>query len=320
MEWCGGVSVCVEGVSGVPAVGYSVLFMQGGATLQFSAVPLNLLGSKSSAAYLVTGAWSQAAAEEAKKFVPTVHIVASTAPTFSSFPPSSSYEVPSDCAYLHYCQNETVHGVQATEVPSTSLPLVVDCSSSFLSQPIDVSAHTLLYAGAQKNVGPAGVTIVIVRTEALKNHPPHPLTPLMLDYSLLSSKQSMYNTPPTFTIYMVGLVLQWMQRQGGVDAMEARSREKSRLLYSAIDGSEGFYEGRVLDKASRSRMNVTFRLRERQLEEALVKEAEGAGMEGLAGHRSVGGIRVSLYNAVTVEDVQTLVTLLHTFQHKHQHK
>ena len=294
--------------------------MQGGATSQFSAVPLNLLGSASCAAYLVSGAWSQAAAEEARRYVPTVHIVADTAPSYSSFPSPSSYTVPAECAYLHYCHNETVHGVVAPCLPSAppSVPLVVDCSSSFLSQPFDVSAHALLYAGAQKNVGPAGVTIVIVRADLIKATPPHPHTPLMLQYHLHASKQSMYNTPPTFPVYMVGLVLAWLQRQGGLSAMEERSAAKSRLLYDLIDGSGGFYEGRV-EKHSRSRMNVVFRVRNRELEALLVKEAEGKGLVGLAGHRSVGGLRASLYNAVTVDDVQQLVHLLTSFQQQHQH-
>ena len=294
----------------IPA-SYAVLFMQGGATLQFSAVPLNLLGGGSAAAYLVTGAWSQAAAEEAKRFVPTVHLLGDCAPAFTSFPPSSSYAVPPDCAYLHYCHNETVHGVEAPGLPSTSVPLVVDCSSSFLSQPIDVGAHLLLYAGAQKNIGPAGVTVVIVRREALKATP-HPLTPLMLQYGLLASKQSMYNTPPTFPIYVVALVLDWIQRQGGVEEMERRSGEKSRLLYACLDDSGGFYQGRV-ERGSRSRMNCVFTCRERGVEGRLVAEAEAAGFVGVAGHRSVGGLRVSLYNAVQLDDVRALVAFLQRF-------
>ena len=224
---------------------YAVLFMQGGATLQFSAVPLNLLGKASSAAYLVSGAWSQAAAEEARRFVPTVHLLGDSSPAFTSFPPSSSYSVPSDCAYLHYCHNETVHGVEAFELPSTSVPLVVDCSSSFLSQPIDVSAHLLLYAGAQKKHRPRRCDGRHRPQGGAQGRPPTPSAPLMLSYQLMASKQSMYNTPPTYPIYVVGLVLQWIERQGGVEAMEARSVEKSRRLYEAIDGSGGFYVGRV---------------------------------------------------------------------------
>ena len=317
LRGCGLCGVPLLCVSAVPA-SYGVLFMQGGATSQFSAVPLNLLGAASSAAYLVTGAWSAAAAEEARRFVPTVHVVADTGPAYTSFPAPSSYSVPADCAYLHYCHNETVHGVEAPCLPSApaAVPLVADCSSSFLSRPLDVSAHALVYAGAQKNVGPAGVTIVIVRSALIASTPHHPHTPLMLQYQLQASKLSMYNTPPTFAVYMVGLVLAWLQRQGGLSAMEERNVVKSGLLYAAIDGSGGFYEG-LVEKASRSRMNAVFRVRERQLEPLLVKEAEGKGLVGIAGHRSVGGLRASLYNAVTIDDVQALISFLHAFQVQH---
>ena len=213
--------------------------------------------------------------------------------------------------------NETVHGVEAPCVPRTSVPLVADCSSSFLSAPLDVSAHALIYAGAQKNVGPAGVTLVIVRRALLSATAAHPLTPLMLNYATQASKQSMYNTPPTFAVYLVGLVLDWIERQGGIRAMAERSAQKSALLYAALDGSDGFYAPCVQGQC-RSRMNVVFRVRERSLEASLIAEAESSGLVGLAGHRSVGGLRASLYNAVTLDDVRVLVDFLQRFADRHR--
>ena len=293
---------------------YQVLFVQGGATTVFSAVPLNFLRSHTSAAYLITGSWSQAAAEEAKRYCNQVHIVHSTGPTFDHFPAACDFDIPADSAYLHYCHNETVHGVEASYVPKSAVPLVCDFSSSFCSQPIDISAHAVVYAGAQKNVGPAGVTVVIVRSDMLGK--PSPVTPLMLNYTLMSSSKSMYNTPPTYAIYVTGLVLQWMRRQGGVEAMHDRSVAKSERLYAAIDGSGGFYRA-LVRPGSRSRMNVVFVVGEGKADvDEFVREASERGMVGLAGHRSVGGCRASLYNAVAVEQVDTLVAFMNEFASK----
>ena len=296
---------------------YRVLFMQGGATTVFSAIPLNFLRSRTSAAYLITGSWSQAAAEEAKRYCNQVHVVHSTAPAFDHFPAAalcsdfSNTPAAADSAYLHYCHNETVHGVEASYAPKTSLPLICDFSSSFCSQPIDVSAHAVLYAGAQKNVGPAGVTIVIVREDMLGQ--PLPITPLMLNYTAMAAGKSMYNTPPTYAIYMTGLVLQWVKRQGGVERMHERSVSKSERLYAAIDGSGGFYRA-LVRPGSRSRMNVVFVVGEGKADvDEFVREASTRQMMGLAGHRSVGGCRVSLYNAVSVEQVDALVAFMHEF-------
>jgi phosphoserine aminotransferase len=290
---------------------YHVLFMQGGATTVFSAIPLNFLRSHTSAAYLVTGSWSHAAAEEAKRYCQSVHIVHSTAPAFDHFPATTSYSVPSDAAYLHYCHNETVHGVEANHTPNTHLPLIADFSSSFCSQPIDIAAHAVVYAGAQKNVGPAGVTIVIARDNVLGS--PLPITPLMLNYTAMAKGKSMYNTPPTYAIYMTGLVLQWVVRQGGVEAMRQRSVAKSERLYAAIDASGGYYRALVRSD-SRSRMNVVFAVGGGKADvDAFVAAASERGMVGLAGHRSVGGCRASLYNAVTVEQVDALIAFMKEF-------
>jgi phosphoserine aminotransferase len=303
--------------SGVPE-SYAVLFLQGGATTQFSAVPLNFLRGRSSAAYIVSGAWSAAAADEAKRFVPDLRILASTAPEFASFPPAASYSVPADCAYVHYCHNETVHGVEAPYIPhcsAASVPVIADMSSSFMSRPVDVAAHAVIYAGAQKNVGPAGLTIVIARRELLGQA--HPLTPLMLDLGLQAAKQSMYNTPPTYAVYITSLVLRHLVARGGLQAVEADSRRKAALVYAAVDQSGGFYRACVQQRDCRSRMNAVFVLRESQLTAAMVREAEAAGLIGIAGHRSVGGVRVSMYNAVTLEDCQALVDFMQRFAEKH---
>ena len=290
---------------------YHVLFVQGGATTVFSAIPLNFLRSHTSAAYLITGSWSQAAADEAKRYCAPPHVVHSTGPAFDHFPAAAHYDVPTDTAYLHYCHNETVHGVEANHVPKCTVPLIADCSSSFCSQPIDVAAHAVIYAGAQKNVGPAGVTVLIVRDDMLGQ--PSPLTPLMLNYTAMAKGRSMYNTPPTYAIYMTGLVLQWVRRQGGLQAMHERSVTKSERLYAAIDGSGGFYRALVRPD-SRSRMNVVFSVGQGKAEvDAFVREASERGMVGLAGHRSVGGCRASLYNAVTVEQVDALVAFMNQF-------
>ena len=291
---------------------YRVLFVQGGATTVFSAIPLNFLrSSTAAAAYLVTGSWSQAAADEAKRYCSALQIVHTTGPAFDHFPAPSDYTVPTDVAYLHYCHNETVHGVEANHIPACSVPLIADCSSSFCSQPIDIAAHAVVYAGAQKNVGPAGVTIVIVRDDMLGQ--PLPITPLMLNYTAMAKSASMYNTPPTYTIYMTGLVLQWVVRQGGLQAMQQRSVAKSERLYAAIDGSDGFYRA-LVRPGSRSRMNVVFVVGEGKADvEEFVRQASARSMIGLAGHRSVGGCRASLYNAVTVEQVDALIAFMQDF-------
>jgi phosphoserine aminotransferase len=292
---------------------YRVLFLQGGATTQFAMLPMNLLPPGASADYVLTGAWASAAAKEAGK-VGRVRVAGSSEQGgFSYIPSQSELKLDPQAAYLHFTSNETIHGVEwaAEPVPPPGVPLACDASSDILSRPLDVTRYGVIYAGAQKNLGPSGVTLVILRDDLLERVPPR--LPLMLDYRLLAESRSLYNTPPTFAIYVVGLVLRWLLSLGGLDEMARRNEAKAGLLYRAIDDSGGFYRG-LARADSRSRMNVTFRLPSEELEKKFVKRATAEGLDGLKGHRSVGGLRASLYNALPVESAEALVQFMAEFQ------
>jgi phosphoserine aminotransferase len=295
---------------GIPS-NYKVLFLQGGAHLQFSMIPLNLLRDRSSADYLDTGAWSKKAIDEAKKFG-AVNVVADNNDQGGTYIPAfDSWKRDTQAAYLHYTPNETIGGVEFNWIPEVGdVPLVADMSSNILSREIDVSRFGLIYAGAQKNIGPAGVTLVIVRDDLIGQ--PAPGTPTMLDYQVHAAADSMYNTPPTFAIYMAGLVFQWLKQQGGVAAMEQVNIAKAQLLYGAIDSSNGFYDCPV-EKADRSRMNVPFKTADAATDAEFLKQAEVRGLLQLKGHKLAGGMRASIYNAMPLAGVQALVDFMGEF-------
>ncbi len=297
----------------IPA-NYKVLFLQGGATLQFSMVPINLLRGKRSADYVHTGEWSKKAIKEAKAFC-QVNVAASAEDAnFTYVPDPSSWKLDPDAAYVHLCTNETIGGVEYHFVPDTGdVPVVADMSSHILSRPLDVSRYGLIYAGAQKNIGPAGLTIVIVR-EDLVGHAPAG-TPSMLDYKVHADAQSMSNTPPTYAIYVAGLVFKWLKAQGGLAAIERRNVEKSELIYRYLADSSLFAS--PVRAQDRSRMNIPFTLRDASLDEAFLKGAKARGMVQLKGHRSVGGMRASIYNAMPIEGVRTLVEYMKEFEAQH---
>jgi phosphoserine aminotransferase len=294
----------------IPA-NYKVLFLQGGAHLQFSMIPLNLLRGKSSADYVYTGEWSKKAIGEAKKFG-SVNVVTDNKDKNCSYVPAfETWQRDPNAAYLHYTPNETIGGVEFGWIPETGdVPLVADMSSNILSRPIDVSKFGLIYAGAQKNIGPAGLTLVIVRDDLIGQVAAG--TPTMLDYKTHAENDSMYNTPPTFAIYMAGLVFQWLKSNGGIAAMEQANIAKADLLYGAIDASNGFYNCPV-NPADRSRMNVPFTLKDAALDGDFLKQADARGLLQLKGHRSVGGMRASIYNAMPLEGVQALVGFMNEF-------
>ncbi len=298
---------------GIPA-NYRVLFLQGGATLQFAQVPMNLLAGDS-ADYIVTGDWSKKAYKEAQRFG-AVHQAASTeADGFTSFPAGSDLKLNPDAAYLHLCSNETIRGVELFDFSALpkGVPLVADMSSHILSRPIDVSRFGLIYAGAQKNIGPAGVCLVVVREDLLGKVAAG--TPTLLDYAVQAEQHSMLNTPPTFAIYMAGLVFKWLIRQGGLAAMEQVNIEKARMLYAMIDRS-GFYHNPV-QPACRSRMNVPFTLRDPKLDESFIEQARQHGILQIKGHKSVGGMRASIYNAMPLDGVQALMDFMDAFEQQH---
>ncbi len=293
---------------------YRVLFVQGGATAQFSAVPLNLASSGANADYVNTGHWSERAIKEAKRFV-TVGIAADeSASQYTTVPPLASLTPSPGATYLHYTPNETIGGVEFPYVPDTGeIPLVADMSSTILSRPVEVTQFGLIYAGAQKNIGPAGITVVIVRDDLLGRA--RAGTPIVFDYRAVSEAGSMLNTPPTFGWYVAGLVFQWLRREGGLVAMATRNRAKADALYAAIDGS-GFFSNPVARNA-RSWMNVPFRLAKPELEKTFIAEADVAGLTNLSGHRSVGGMRASLYNAMPMEGVAALVEFMREFERRY---
>jgi phosphoserine aminotransferase len=293
--------------------GYQVLFLQGGATLQFSMVPINLLGGKSGADYVNTGEWSKKAIKEAQRFCKVNVAASSEDANFSYMPEQAKWKLDPAAAYVHVCSNETIGGVELNWVPATgNVPLVVDMSSHMLSRPVDVARYGLIYAGAQKNIGPAGLVIVIVRDELLGKAPAS--APSMLDYKVHADAQSMSNTPPTYAVYIAGLVFKWLKRQGGVAGIEARNIAKAKLIYDFLDSST-FYANPVR-KSDRSRMNVPFTLADPKLDAAFLAGAKERGMVQLKGHRSVGGMRASIYNAMPLEGVRRLVDYMREFEAK----
>ncbi len=298
---------------GIPA-NYKVLFLQGGATAQFAMVPMNLLRGKKSADYVNTGEWAKKAIKEAKKYC-AVNVAASAEDrSFSYAPKQAQWKLDPDAAYVHYTPNETIGGVEFHWVPDTeSVPLVADMSSNILSRPVDVSKFGVIYAGAQKNVGPAGLTIVIVREDLMGQTVAG--TPTLFDYKTQAESESMYNTPPTYAIYIAGLVFQWLKKQGGLAAMERHNVAKAQLIYDLLDATE-FYRSPV-DRGDRSRMNIPFTLKSEALDEDFLKQAKARGMIQLKGHRSVGGMRASIYNAMPVEGVRALVDFMKDFARKH---
>ncbi len=291
---------------------YHVLFLQGGASLQFAMVPLNFLPAGKKAGYIMTGSWSEKALKEAKMLGETYEAASTKDSNYKSIPKASEIKIDPDSAYVHITSNNTIFGTQWQEFPDTgNVPLVADMSSDILSKPIDVSKFALIYAGAQKNLGPSGVTVVIIKDSFLQQAKTD--IPTMLRYGIHVENNSLYNTPPTFGIYMMGLVLKWVKEQGGVAAMYKKNQEKAALIYDTIDQSNGFYVGHAIAD-SRSLMNITFRLKDEELEKKFLDEAKKAGFIGVNGHRSVGGCRASAYNAVPYESCKALQEFMVQFQ------
>jgi phosphoserine aminotransferase len=297
----------------VPA-NYKILFLQGGGLGENAIVPMNMLRGKSAVDFVVTGQWSQKSADEARKFA-TVNIAASTPATaYTSIPERASWQLNPQAAYVHLCMNETIDGVEFQSVPDVGdVPLVGDVSSNVLSRALDISKFGLVFGGAQKNIGPAGLTIVIVREDLMGGATA--TTPDVFNYAVQAKSDSMYNTPPTYSIYIAGLVFQWLKAQGGVSAIEQRNIAKATLLYNTLDASE-FYVTKVA-KNCRSRMNVPFFLRDDKLNDAFLQGAKERDLLQLKGHRIVGGMRASIYNAMPIEGVQALVSYLHAFEKTH---
>ena len=290
---------------------YKVLFLQGGATLQFSMIPQNLLGDKRAADYIYTGQWAKKAIAEAKKFC-DVNIAASSEDrNFTYVPKCETWKLDPSAAYVHITSNETIGGIEYHQAPDVGdVPLVADMSSHLLSRPVDIARYGLIYAGAQKNIGPAGLTIVIIREDLIGRAPSEIAT--MADYKAYADNQSMYNTPPTFSIYMAGLVMQWIKRKGGLAEMEKKNIAKAQLLYGYLGASE-FYDSPVAAE-DRSRMNVPFRLKDDSLDAEFLEQASREGLVQLKGHRSIGGMRASIYNAMPLEGVQALVDFMREFE------
>lgn len=291
---------------------YRILFLQGGASLQFSMIPLNFLNK--SADYVVTGAWGEKAVKEARKRG-AVKVIYSTRETgYKSVPAPDDLNFSQTADYLHYCSNETIDGVEFKyDLDGKGIPVVCDASSNILSKPLDIEKYALIYAGAQKNIGPSGVTLVIIRDDLLEKVPENQFS--MLDYRQIAANDSMLNTPNTWGIYLVSLVCEWLKAKGGVPGIARINEEKAKILYDAIDRSDGFYSGHA-ETSARSLMNVTFRLPSENLENRFVAEATANGFDGLKGHRSVGGIRASIYNAFPTEGVAALVEFMQDFTHK----
>ena len=301
---------------GIPA-NYKVLFLQGGATQQFAQLPMNLLPAGGSADYLVTGSWSKKALKEAQHVAAGIASVRNAGSTeaagFTRNLDAGEISIDANAAYVHLCTNETIHGLEldCSRLPQAGVPLVADMSSHILSRPVDVSKYAMIYAGAQKNVGPSGVTLVIVREDLLGKA--WKTIPSIMDYAVMAENGSMLNTPPTFAIYVAGLVFQWLKRQGGLAEVEKINRHKAELIYACIDESEGFYRNPVRI-ADRSRMNVPFTLLRPELDAAFLAESKAAGLASLKGHKSVGGMRASIYNAMPTDGVRTLVEFMNDFR------
>jgi len=293
---------------------YRILFLQGGASTQFAMVPMNLLPPDRTADYIITGQWAEKAAKEAKLFG-NVHIAANmAADNFKEIPKFADIKLSDNPAYVHLTSNNTIHGTQWQSFPTFGdIPLIADMSSDILCRPFDASKFSLIYAGAQKNLGPSGVTVVIIRKDLAENSPKN--IPTMLRYATHAANNSLYNTPPVFGVYMVNLVLRWIKAKGGLAAMEQHNQTKANVIYNAIDNSGGFYRGHA-STDSRSLMNITFRLPSEELEKQFASEATKAGLDGLKGHRSVGGMRASVYNAMSLEGCQALANFMAEFQKK----
>ncbi|XP_045104613.1 probable phosphoserine aminotransferase isoform X1 [Portunus trituberculatus] len=298
---------------------YRVVFMQGGGTGQFAAVPLNLMARTGKADYIVTGSWSAKAAKEAAKYGQVSEVVPRSE-RYTGVPPASTWTLDPQASYVYYCANETVEGVEFQSVPEVpeGVPLVCDMSSNFFTRPVDVSKFGVIYGGAQKNIGCAGVTLVIIREDLLGS--PLPICPIVFDYAVMDKNKSLYNTPPTFAIHVMGEVLGWVRKEGGVQEMERRCLEKSSMIYSIVDSSGGFYST-VVEPGSRSRVNVVFRVGgkggDEQVEKTFLDEAGKLGLLSLKGHRSVGGVRASLYNALSVKDARRLADFMVSFKEQH---
>jgi phosphoserine aminotransferase len=289
---------------------YKVLFLQGGASSQFFMIPMNLLAGSKKATYLNTGTWAKKAIKEAKLFGDIDVAYSSEESSFNRVPADEEYQVAEDAEYLYYTSNNTIYGTQFAEAPETDKMLICDMSSDILSRPVTVSKYGIIFAGAQKNLGPAGVTIVIIREDLLEKTPEN--TPTMLSYKTHADKGSMFNTPPCFAIYAVGEVLKWLKQQGGIEEMEKINVEKSNLLYDTIDSTE-YYRGHA-EKGSRSTMNVAFNLPSPELESKFIAEAAEIGLKGLKGHRSIGGCRASIYNAFPRKGLVELVEFMKNFE------
>jgi phosphoserine aminotransferase len=292
---------------------YKVLFLQGGASAQFALVPLNLASAQSTVDYVNTGHWSHKAITEARRYC-KVHVAGDAGGDYTQVPPQTELQFSAGASYVHYTPNETISGVEFGYVPQTrGVPLVADLSSSILSRPVDVSKFGLIYAGAQKNIGPSGLAVVIVRDDLIGHARPE--TPLVFDYGAVADAASMLNTPPTFAWYMAGLVFKWLKRAGGLAAMATRNRIKAETLYAAVDASQ-LYRNPIA-KDARSWMNVTFILNKPELDAAFVAQAAAAGLHGLKGHRVLGGMRASLYNAMPLAGVEALIAFMREFERQH---
>ena len=296
---------------------YKVMFLQGGAHQQFAAVPMNLY-KNGKAAYIITGQWSKRAFQEASRYIDAVAVASSADKTFSYIPDCSDLDIPEDADYVYICENNTIYGTKFWELPNTKgHDLVSDVSSCFLSEPVDVTKYGVLYGGVQKNIGPAGVVIMIIREDLIRDDV-LPCTPTMLKWKTQADADSLYNTPPAYGIYICGKVFKWIKAQGGLAAMKERNDKKAKLLYDFLDSSD-FFKGTV-KKKDRSIMNVPFVIGDKELEAQFVKEAEANGLTSLKGHRSVGGMRASIYNAMPYEGVEALVALMKKFEEEHTEK
>ncbi|MBN2371042.1 MAG: 3-phosphoserine/phosphohydroxythreonine transaminase [Vicinamibacteria bacterium] len=294
---------------------YAVMFIQGGASMQFAMVPMNLRGEGRSADYVLSGIWSKKALKEAQTLGAARVAGTTEGERFVRVPGKAEIDFDQQAAYLHFTSNNTIYGTQwrSEPEPPAGVPLICDASSDILSRPLDVAKYGLIYAGAQKNLGPAGVVVVVMRRDLLERTPAK--LPLMLSYKQMAESRSLYNTPPTFAVYVIGLVLKWLLALGGLAEIARRNEEKAKRLYDAIDGSGGFYRGHALPE-HRSLMNVTFRIASEDLEKEFVKNAEAAGLSGLKGHRSVGGLRASIYNALPPAAIDDLVAFMADFQRR----
>ncbi len=291
---------------------YKVIFVQGGASLVFAEVPMNLMRN-GKAAYIITGQWAKKAAAEAEKYGEVVKVASSADKTFSYIPDCSDLDIPEDADYVYICENNTIYGTKFWELPNTKGKiLVADVSSCFLSEPVDVTKYGVIYGGVQKNVGPAGVQIIIVREDLLADGPAFKQTPTMMDWKLQAEKESLYNTPPTYGIYICGKVFKWIKKNGGLEGMKAINEKKAKILYDFLDQSNMFHG--TVEKKDRSLMNVPFVTDSEELNAKFIAEAKANGLENLKGHRTVGGMRASIYNAMPIEGVEKLVAFMKKFE------